>query len=71
MIIDIAFSDDFALETSFQQRSGCGPVPHIRNTKNLEDIIRNLMLPFHLFDDDTQLLQSFGPMPKSRLRANR
>ena len=64
MIGDV-FSDAVALETGVPQGSGGGPGAYTRYTRNLGTIIRNLMLLFHLFADDTQLYRSVDPNSKS------
>ena len=61
VVIGDAFSGAVALETGVPQGSGGGPGAYTRYTRNLGTIIRDLMLLFHLFADDTQLYQSVDP----------
>ena len=64
VIIGDAFSGAVSLETGVPQGSGGGPGAYTRYTRNLGTLIRELMLLFHLFADDTQLYQSVDPKSK-------
>ena len=61
VIIGDAFSRTVALETGVPQGSGGGPGAYTRYTRNLGTLIRELMLLFHLFADDSQLYKSVDP----------
>ena len=59
--INETLSDPIELETGFPQGSGWGPQAYSKYVGPLGELLRLLQVLYHLFADDTQLLQSLNP----------
>ena len=70
VVIDGAASNDVALDTGMSQGSGLGPWGYSKYTKGLGQLIRLLLILYHMFADDSHLYNKLNPKcPESQRNA--
>ena len=70
VVIEGVTSDAVPLDTGMPQGSGLGPWGYTKYNKNLGQLIRMLLIIYHMFADDSQLYTKLNPRcPESQIRA--